>query len=560
MVLSILTEFYFSKDEILAMYFNQIPYGGSAYGAEEASQMFFGKSVNHLSLSESSFLAGLAAAPTRFSPHGTHPELSVVRQHQVLRRMVEDGYITLAEAEEAKNQKVTILPQKNSIKAPHFVMYIKELLVEKYGLQMVEQGGLEVTTSLDLNLQETTQNIVSSEVASLNRLNVHNGAALVTNPKTGEILAMVGSTNYFDSTNDGQVNVSLRPRQPGSSIKPVTYATALEKGLTPSTIIPDTPICYRLPGQAPYCPKNYDNSYHHNVTLRQALASSYNIPAVKTLSQIGVNAMVEKGRLMGITTWNNSSRFGLSLTLGGGEVKMVDMAVVYGVFANQGYKVDLHPILEVKAYNGKVLEHFECNHVTNTKLTTAEQVDASTNVNTCSSTQVVDPRVAYQITNILSDNQARSSAFGLHSVLHIPDQEVAVKTGTTNSLRDNWTMGYTTNQLVVTWVGNNDNSPMSYIASGITGASPIWQKIMLTLLDPNQPHAFAPPPNLTKVKICTLTGSLSCNGCPSKDEYFLPGTEPKNRCNEDLINQIKARLETDKQNRDQLLQGITTTN
>lgn len=560
LVLSVLTEFYFSKDEILAMYFNQVPYGGAAYGIEEASQMFFGKSASHLSLSEAAFIAGLPAAPTRFSPYGIHPELAVMRQHQVLRRMVEDGYISLQQAEEAKSQKIVILPQKNSIQAPHFVMYIKDQLVNKYGLQMVEQGGLEVTTSLDLTVQETAQSLLNSEVNQLTKLNVTNGAALVTVPKTGEVLAMVGSTNYFDTQHDGQVNITIRPRQPGSSIKPINYAVALGNGFTPATIIPDTPICYSLPGQRPYCPKNYDNTYHGPVTLRQALANSFNIPAVKTLSQIGVSAMVAKGREMGITTWDDSSRFGLSLTLGGGEVKMVDMAVAYGTFANMGYRVNLNPILEVKNYQGKILEQINCKSLKNAKLSPVEPVSADTKLTTCNGERVLDPRVAYQITDILSDNTARSRAFGTNSVLNIPNQQVAVKTGTTNSLRDNWTFGYTSDYLVATWVGNNDNSPMSYIASGITGASPIWQKIILSLLDQNQPHAFVPPTNLTKVKVCTLTGTLACNGCPSQEEYFLAGTEPKSHCSEEAITQIKNKVETDNHDRDRLLQGISTRN
>ena len=559
-ILSVLTEFYFSKTEILTMYFNQVPYGSTAYGAEEASQMYFGQSVRQLTLAQSAFLAGLPAAPTRFSPYGIHPELAVVHQHEVLRRMVEDGYITLAQAEDAKNQKITLRPQQNDILAPHFVMYIKDLLVEKYGLPLVEQGGLEVYTSLDLTAQTLAQQVVTNEVATLKRLNVTNGAALVTNPATGEILAMVGSKDYFDTQSDGQVNVTLRPRQPGSSIKPVNYAAALEKGFTPATLIPDTPICYRLPGQPDYCPKNYDNRYHGLVTVRTALASSYNIPAVKTLSQIGVETMLEKGREMGITTWEDSSRFGLSLTLGGGEVKMVDMATAYAAFANGGLKVNLHPILEVRTYDGRVLERLSCKDLTGQSLSPITSIDAATQVHTCAGTPVITPTIAYQITNILSDNNARAPAFGTHSVLVIPDHQVAVKTGTTNNLRDNWTIGYTPDYLVVTWVGNNDNTPMSYIASGITGASPIWQKIMLNLLKDRPNHPFTPGSGLTKVSICTLTGTLSCTGCPSVEEYFVPGTEPKTHCTKEQIDTIRQNQDSLNRGRDRLLEGISTQN
>lgn len=557
LILSVLTEFYFSKNEILEMYFNHIPYGSTAYGAEEASQMYFGKSVQNLDLSESAFLAGLPAAPTKFSPYGTQPEFAVIRQHEVLRRMVEDGHISLAEAEEAKTKKIVLKPQHNDISAPHFVMYIKELLVEKYGLALVEQGGLEVYTSLDLNTQYLAEQVIKTEVSSLKRLNVTNGAGLVIKPQTGEIISMVGSVNYFDSLGDGQVNVTLRPRQPGSSIKPINYAAALEKGFTPATLIPDTPICYRLPGQPDYCPKNYDGRFHGLVTLRAALANSYNIPAVKTLSQIGVQTMIEKGKAMGINSWEDSSRFGLSLTLGGGEVKMTELATAYAVFANNGLKIDLHPILEVRTYDGRVLEKLNCKNL-DIQFTPSPIIDENTKISTCNGTEVLKPSVAYQITNILSDNRARAPAFGLGSVLNIPGHQVAVKTGTTNSLRDNWTVGYTSNHLVATWVGNNDNTSMSYIASGITGASPIWQKIMLYLLKDQPPHLFSIPTGLVKVRICAITGSLACNGCPSTEEYFTPGTEPKNSCTSTQIETIKNNLDKLNRGRDRLLQGTST--
>lgn len=526
LVLSFIAEFYYSKDEILAMYLNQVPYGGSAYGVEEASQMYFGKSVRELDLAEASFLAGLPAAPTKFSPYGTNPEFAKARQRQVIRRMVEDGYISAQDAKPVLNQELAINPPHSSLLAPHFVMYVRELLSEMYGSQVVELGGLEVVTSIDLAVQNQAQKIVTEEVERLHRLNVSNGAALITRPKTGEILAMVGSVNYFDSNQDGQVNVTTRPRQPGSSIKPLTYAMALERGFTPATIIPDTPVCYKIKGQPDYCPKNYDGGFHGRVTLRQALANSYNIPAVKTLAQFSVDDLIDKGSRMGISTWEDRNRFGLALTLGGGEVLMTDMAVAFGVFANQGTKVPLQPILEVRTADGEILAKRPCLDRQAHKL-----ID-------CPTEQVLDSRVAYQITNILSDNQARTPAFGANSVLHIPEHQVAVKTGTTNSLRDNWTIGYTSDFLVAVWVGNNDNRPMSYIASGITGASPIWNKLTLSLLNPDKPHQFSPPANLAKVSICTITGSLACNGCPSQEEYFIPGTEPSNHCSSEQIARI----------------------
>lgn len=518
LILSFITEFYYSKDEILAMYLNQVAYGGSAYGVEEAAQMYFGKSIREVDLAEASFLAGLPAAPTTYSPYGSNPEQARARQRHVLRRMVEDGYITPEMSDSAYQTELAILPPKSSLLAPHFVMYVREALAELYGTQMVEKGGLEVVTSLDLGVQNYAQNTVAQEVVNLRNLNVNNGAALITEPKSGEVLAMVGSIDYFSQGRDGQVNVTQRLRQPGSSIKPLTYAMALSRGLTPASVIPDTPICYNIKGQPPYCPKNYDNSYHGNVTIRQALANSYNIPAVKTLAQFSVDDLIDFAETLGITSWQERNRFGLALTLGGGEVRMVDMAVAYGVFANQGMRVPLQPILEVKSTDGSINVEKPCIH------------DYG-----CKPTPVLDSRVAYQITDILSDNQARSNAFGLNSVLHIPGQQVAVKTGTTNNMKDNWTFGYTQDRLVAVWVGNNDSSPMSYIASGITGASPIWQKLIASTLDKEAPHQFSPPANLAKVQICSITGQLACNGCPATDEFFIPGTEPKNRCSTDAI-------------------------
>lgn len=513
-VLAIAVDALYEKDEILEMYFNQIPYGGSTYGVEEAAQKYFGKSARDVSIAEAALLAGIPASPTVYSPFGANPELATVRQHEVVRRMVEEHYLTPEQADAVLSEKLSFVTTPKGIEAPHFVMYVRSLLAEMYGEEMVSQGGLEVYTTLDLDLQHQAQETVTTEVKALQQYKISNGAALITNPQTGEILSMIGSVDYFDLSNDGQVNLTTRPRQPGSSIKPLTYALALENGFTPSTTILDAPITYQLPGSQPYSPKNYDGKFHGQVTLRSALANSYNIPAVKTLATLGVSNVIDKAELMGIGTWKNRNRYGLSLTLGGGEVLMTDMAELYGVFANYGQFVELNPLLLIKDSDGKVIYENKC-------VTKKE----------CESKKVLDPRVAYQISDILSDNQARSAAFGLNSVLYIPDQQVAVKTGTTNSLRDNWTIGYTTDRVVAVWVGNNDNSAMSYVASGITGASPIWNKLIRTQLNAEQAHVFAPLPDLNKVAICTSTGTLPCDGCPAiKEEFFIPGTEPKNHC------------------------------
>jgi len=519
-VLSLLVESKFSKDEILQMYLNEVSYGGAAYGVEEAAQLYLNKSAKDLTLAQAALLAGLPASPTTFSPFGSHPELAKERQEFVLYRMKQEGFITEEERKKAVEETIRLAPLRTDIKAPHFVMYIKEILAEKYGERVVEEGGLEVKTSLDLYLQEEVEKIVKNEVNQLINLHITNGSALVTNPQTGEILAMVGSKDYFDKEIDGNVNVTLSSRQPGSSIKPINYAVALQNGFTPATILSDTPITYQVAGQPPYSPKNYDNRFHGNIPLRIALASSYNIPAVKVLSAFGVERMIDLGEKMGITTWADRSRFGLSLTLGGGEVKMIDMAVVYGTLANLGNQVDLNPILEVKNYKGEILQK------------TPQEVKKE---------KVLEATVAYLLTDILSDNIARTPAFGSNSWLNIKDHpSVAVKTGTTQNLRDNWTIGYTPDFVVTVWVGNNDNSPMSYVASGVTGASPIWNKIMTFLIKDLPNKAFPPPEELVKVEICPLTATLPCEGCGGKWEYFISGTEPKVHCSPEKIIQMKS--------------------
>ncbi len=517
LALAVIVEGTYSKNEILEMYFNQVAYGGSTYGAEEAAWRYFNKPASDLTLAESALLAGLPAAPSVYSPFGSNPELAYARQEEVLRRMLEDKVVTQQQVDEARAEKLAFNKDRTDIKAPHFVMYVKSLLAQQYGEDVLTTGGLEVRTTLDLAVQNQSQKLVSDEMAQLQRLRINNGAALVTNPKTGEILAMVGSKDYFDFAHDGQVNVTDRPRQPGSSIKPLMYALALEKGKTPASQILDTPTAFQSAGSPPYVPKNYDGKFHGSVSLRESLASSYNIPAVKTLNEVGLNNFIDFAQQLGISTWKDRSRFGLSLTLGSGEVRMVDLVQAYSAFPNGGHPVPTNPILEVKNQRGEVLYHNKC---------------ALDGIDCWQGEPVLAPLAAYQISDILSDNVARAHAFGPSSVLYIPNQQVAVKTGTTNSLRDNWTVGYTTDRLVAVWVGNNDNTPMSYVASGITGASPIWNKIMRSLLDDKKPHQFALPPGLVKVAICTRTNTLPCSGCPSvREEIFAEGTQPQKACN-----------------------------
>ena len=507
-LLSILVETKYSKNEIIQMYLNEIPYGGTAYGIEEAAQKYFGVKTNQLTQAQAVLLAGLPASPTRFSPFGAYPTLAKKRQTQVLEEMVSTGFIDSEKMEEIKKTPLRFASQREEIEAPHFVFYVKDLLVSKIGQKMIEEGGLSITTSLDLDLQKKVEQIVADELNKLTGLHVGNGAALVINPKTGEILAMVGSKDYFDLENDGNVNVVLRSRQPGSSIKPINYTYALGLGFTPATIIQDNPITYQIPGQLPYSPKNYDGKFRGSVSLRTALGSSLNIPAVKILASYGVDKMIETGKKLGITTWEEGSRFGLSLTLGGGEVKMIDLAQAYSVFANLGEKVDINPIINIT------------NH--------RQIFDKLTKTN---KSQVIDPAIAFMINDILADNVARMPAFGANSLLNIPGEKVAVKTGTSNDLRDNWTIGYTSNFLVAVWVGNNDNSPMSSVASGITGASPIWRKITDYLLNQYPDTGWEKPNNVVSINICKTTGTLPCSGCPNiGQEYFLEKFTPKKSC------------------------------
>jgi len=530
-ILSFWTERTYGKQEILEMYFNQVPYGGAAYGIEAAAQTYFNKHARDLDLAESAMIAGLPAAPTIYSPFSSHPELTKERQRQVLDAMVKQKYIDQFAADEALNEKLKLAPLESEIKAPHFVLYVKDYLTKKYGLRAVEQGGLEVITSLDYLTYEKVNQMVRDGVEKQKYLSVGNGAALVTNPKTGEILAMVGSTNYFDQAHDGNVNVTISQRSPGSSIKPLGYALALEKNLINSaTIIDDAPIVFNSVGSPPYAPQNYDNRFHGRVSVRTALASSLNIPAVKIMEKTGVTNFLEFAKKMGITTFTDPSRYGLSISLGGGEIKMEDMVVAFSTFANNGERVDLKPVLSVTDYRWHVLEN---------------------NRETKTSEKVISSKTAFLISSILSDDNARALTFGHGSILNIPNHTVAVKTGTTQEKRDNWTIGYTPTMLAAIWVGNNNNSPMSpYLESGQTGAAAIWSPIMTELLKdkPNEP--VNKPDDVISVKICQINGLLACEFCPFvSNEYFTKGTEPTTACNftkEDLDRMNKEREDREK--------------
>lgn len=504
--LALWAERVYTKDQILEMYVNQVPYGGSSYGIEEAANTYFGKHAKDLTLEEATMLAGLPQAPSLYSPF-INPKLAKSRQSDVLRNMYEQGYISRERMLKAKSTELNIIAPEISLSAPHFVFYVKSVLERRYGIRQVEEGGFNVYTTLNLDIQKKAEQILKEELEKVAYLNVTNGAILVTRPQTGEILAMVGSVDYFDSPS-GAYNVTTAFRQPGSSIKPIMYALALEKGYTAASVIDDKPIVYSYRGGPSYRPVNYDGKYHGRVTLRQALANSFNIPAVKVLDTIGVDDFVDHARKMGISTWNDPSRFGLSLTLGGGEVMMVDMAKAFGVFANSGYRVDLTGVSRLEDYRGRLVEKSKPQPL-----------------------RVLDEGVSYIISDILSDNKSREWAFGPNSALEVKNHRVAVKTGTTDNKKDNWTIGYTPDFLVAVWVGNNDGTPMNpHLASGITGAAPIWNRVMEFLLEnygEEKPWYNRPENIVEKV----------CNG---KKEFFVSGTDTVNDCTRpDLSNKEK---------------------
>lgn len=530
--LAIATELTYSKDQILELYLNHAPYGGTTYGIETASKIYFNKSAKELNLAEAALLAGLPQSPTRLSPFGAHPELAISRQHQVLKRMVEDGYIKQDQADAAKSEKLNFASEKITINAPHFALMVRDQLVNKYGEERVNLGGLRVTTTLDLDLQNYFQASLSSQMEKLTKLKIGNGAALVTKPNTGEIISMIGSKNYFDKDNDGQVNITTSLRQPGSSIKPLNYAVGLLGGWTASLTYLDIPTCFNVAGQKGYCPKNYDNTFHGPVDMRRSLANSFNIPAVKQLALNGLENFIATASAMGISSWKNPDNYGLSLTLGGGEVTMIDMAKAFGTFANSGVTVPLVSIIKVETYTGEILEEYKPSDTAD--LVQTLKKNWPTFWETIDETKddpiraTLPEEIAYIISNILADNNARSTAFGTSSQLVIPGKTVSVKTGTTNDMRDNWTIGYTPDFLAITWVGNNDNTPMSYVASGVTGASPIWNTIMKKLLKGIPDHPLPTPNGVKSHQVCNQTGLLAIieNQCESHSELFIEGILP----------------------------------
>ena len=477
----------FTKDEILKLYFNEIPYGSNAYGIEAASQTYFGKSARELDLVESAMLAALPKGPTYYSPYGNHRDDLLKRTHLVIDEMKGAGFISEEEARAAKSVDILarIKPRREAMKAPHFVIDIKEILTERYGERMVEQGGLKVITTLDWKKQKIAEQAVADNIGKVEQMGGSNAALIAVDPKTGEVLAMVGSRDYFDTERDGNVNVTTRPRQPGSSFKPIVYAAAFERGYTPDTVLYDVDTIFHPDGRD-YHPRNYDQKERGPVTVRTALAGSLNIPAVKTMYLAGRDNVLDFAERLGYSTLSDRSRFGLAVVLGGAEVKPIEHAAAFAAFATEGVYHGPQTLLKVEGPDGKTLDEWRPND----------------------GKKVMEPEIAREINDILSDNSARSYIFGAKNWLTLPDRPVAAKTGTTNDFHDAWTAGYSPSLVTVVWTGNNDNSKMKTGADGSKIAAPIWNQFMREALKGTPVESFTKPA-LSKTGKPVLDGQSS---------------------------------------------------
>jgi 1A family penicillin-binding protein len=494
----------YSKEQVLAFYLNEVYYGNMAYGIEAAAQSYFGKPARELNLPEAALLAGLVQSPSELNPFNA-PEAAKARQRIVLDLMVKQGRITSDQADAAFAMPLTLRPSTVNIRAPHWVFYVLDQLEQQYGADLLRRGGLRVITTLDPATQQQAEEAARAKIEELRARDAHNAAVVVIDPKTSEILAMVGSIDYNNAEIDGQVNVTTAPRQPGSALKPIVYATAMmqPKGWTPATVIWDVPL--NVNG---YQPVNYDNQFHGPQRLRLALANSFNIPAVKALQYTGVDAFLDLAHNMGITTLQDRDRYGLAVALGAGEVKLLDLTTAYTTFANGGRARPAVSVLRVATNQGEVLYSY--------KPPTGTQVLGA-----------YGEAIAYQITSILSDNDARAPMFGPNSVMRLKDDRpAAVKTGTSNDFKDSWAVGYTPDLVVGVWVGNTDNTPMQEVA-GSNGAGTIWREIMERAHENKPPQEFARPANLKEVSICRSTG-LIANGCAdTTTELLIDGTQPQ---------------------------------
>lgn len=503
----------YSKDEILALYLNQIYYGGMAYGVEAASQTYFGKSASDLLLPECALLAGLPQTPGIYNPF-TNPDLALERQRVVLGLMEKNGFITSAERSDAENAPLSYNPVPYPIEAPHFIWMIKDQLDELFATgQLNSTQTLVIRTTLDLTMQHLSEEIVKKRIASFKpnegetNHNVNNAALVVIDPQSGEVLTLVGSADYFDESIYGALNMAVARRQSGSAFKPIIYAAALDPNqqqpLTTASTLVDVAHTFTTKDGQPYKPVNYDGREHGFVSVREALASSLNVPAVLTLQNVGIENVIALANQLGIRSLDAPQNYDLSLALGGGQMSLLELSCAYAAFANNGMYTDSTFILDIKDADGDLLY-------------APEKTQAL---------QVVDSRVAWLISNILSDDRSRSTGFGINSVLKI-DRTAAVKTGTTTNFHDNWTIGYTPDLLVGVWVGNSDYQAMHNV-TGLTGAAPIWAETMRSILQGRPDKIFEQPDGLLKLEVCDLSGLLPTENCQhTKTEWFISGTQP----------------------------------
>ena len=527
----------YSKDQILEMYLNEINYGNRAYGIQAAAETYFGKRVKDLTLAEATLLAGLPQAPAYYDPYTNLPEARE-RQKYVLEQMVRVGAASPQQAAAAATAPLDLRPRAANVssEAPHFVNYVRQLVEDQLGTDALFRGGLQITTTLDLGLQHTAEQVARKHIEAIRARNATNAALVAIKPVTGEILSMLGSVDFDDPSIDGQVNVALAERQPGSTLKPFTYLTAFAKGWNPATLVMDVPTVFG----GNYRPNDYDNKFRGPLRVREALAQSLNVPAVQALEFVGVRDMLATAHRMGIRTLRQPERYGLSVTLGGGEVRLLDLTFAYAAFANEGRQVgvpvpparrepgfrqfDPVAILKIVDSAGKVLYEY----------TPPQPVE------------VADPRLVYQITSILTDDEARAPTFGRNSALVLPDRPAAVKTGTTDDYRDSWVMGYTPDLVTGVWVGNTDNSPMKDVLS-VRGAGQIWHAFIEAALDGTPPRPFVRPPGVVEAEVCALSGLLPTPECRDNSspihgtihDIFVPGVNLPTR-QDDMHQQVEV--------------------
>lgn len=502
----------YNKDEVLQLYLNETYYGNLAYGIEAAAHTYFGKSAAELDPAECALLAGLPQSPAIYDPF-SDPDAAKRRQGVVLNLMVKQGYLSETDASAVRQARLSYAPTPFQIRAPHFVTYVRHWLEEQYGTEMVTRGGLIVTTTLDLALNESAQEIIRARLDQLQHPddnstghNTNDSALVALDPHSGAIVAMVGSPDFFNPQISGAVNAAITLRQPGSAIKPVTYAAAFSHitGFTAASPIMDVRTAFPTKEELPYVPSNYDGIHHGPISVRSALATSNNVAAVSVLQKVGLDRMLNLANDLGIHSFQSVDHYGLALTLGGGEVRLLELTAGYAAFANYGVAVLPYSVTRVVDASGKVLYNHNDNE---------------------NPRQVLDPRIAWLVTDILADNAARSEAFGLNSVLRL-DRPAAVKTGTTTDWRDNWTMGYTPDLVTGVWTGNADSEPMVRI-SGVTGAGPIWHDFMMVAERGQPAKSFTQPPGLKQVTVCALSGLLPSPDCShTRSEWFLAGTQP----------------------------------